>query len=541
MSCLRSCILIKTKHSALKSLASTVILYHIIKPSKLKTSPELIDGRMSHNQQSLTTIQTSKRNQIMLDKRSFYINGQWTAPSAPNDYNVINPSTEIVEAVISMGSKTDTNRAVASARAAFHDWSQSTVTERIALIERILSIYKSRSDDMAQAISMEMGAPIDMAKQQQYGAGVWHINNFITALKQFSFEHPSHPNSSELIRYEPTGVCALITPWNWPMNQVTLKVIPALAAGCTMILKPSEIAPLSSMLFAEILHEAGCPAGVFNLINGDGVGAGTQLSNHPDVDLISFTGSTRAGTAISKEAADSIKRVRLELGGKGANIIFADADDKAVTRGARHCFNNSGQSCNAPTRMLVEKSRYQEAVEQAKAAAETTHVDLASLSGRHIGPVVSKTQFDRIQQLIEKGIEEGAQLVAGGVGKPAHLDKGYFVQPTVFANVHNKMTIAQEEIFGPVLSIIPFETEEEAIKIANDTPYGLANFIQTQNPERAMNVAQQLRSGMVRVNGMDISEVAPFGGFKQSGNGREGARWGIEEFLETKVITEFNL
>ena len=336
---------------------------------------------------------------------------------------------------------------------------------------------------------------------------------------------------------EPVGVCGLITPWNWPMNQVTLKVIPALAAGCTMVLKPSEIAPLSSHLFAEMLDEAGFPAGVFNLVNGDGPGVGTQLSGHPDIDMISFTGSTRAGIAISENAANTIKRVSLELGGKGANLIFSDADDKAVTRGARHCFNNSGQSCNAPTRMLVERSVYDQAVEHAAAAAEQTAVDIASKEGRHIGPVVSETQFNKIQTLIEKGIEEGARLVAGGPGRPEGVDRGYFVRPTVFADVNNEMTIAREEIFGPVLSIIPFEDEAEAVSIANDTPYGLTNYVQTQDQDRAHRVARRLRSGMVEMNGKSRGAGAPFGGYKQSGNGREGGMWGLEDFLEVKSVS----
>ena len=339
------------------------------------------------------------------------------------------------------------------------------------------------------------------------------------------------------ISYEPIGVCALITPWNWPINQIALKVLPALAAGCTMILKPSEIAPLSAMLFAEMIHEAGFPKGVFNLINGDGPGVGTQLSSHPDIDMVSFTGSTRAGKLITKNAADTIKRVSLELGGKGANIVFADADEKAVRRGVRRVFNNSGQSCNAPTRLLVEKSIYERAVKEAMEVAEKTDVDIANKEGRHIGPVVSKVQYDKIQNLIHEGIKEGAKLVAGGPDRPAHLNKGYFVKPTVFADVNNEMTIAKEEIFGPVVSIIPFSTEEEAIKISNDTAYGLTNYIQTKDTNKAQRVARQLRSGMVEINGVGFADGSPFGGYKQSGNGREGGKWGIEEFLEVKSIS----
>jgi aldehyde dehydrogenase (NAD+) len=391
---------------------------------------------------------------------------------------------------------------------------------------------------MGDVISREMGAPIAMAKAAQAGSGIGHIKSFIRAFKAFELDRELGPHApTDRILLEPIGVCGLITPWNWPMNQVTLKVIPALAAGCTMVLKPSEIAPLSSLLFAEFIDEAGFPAGVFNLVNGDGVGVGTQLSGHPDVDMISFTGSTRAGTAISKNAADTIKRVSLELGGKGANLVFADADDKAVTRGARHCFNNSGQSCNAPTRMLVERPIYDQAVESAAQAAEQTAVDIAAKDGRHIGPVVSEVQFDKIQALIEKGMAEGARLVAGGPGRPEGMNRGYFVRPTVFADVNNDMAIAREEIFGPVLSMIPFDSEEEAIEIANDTPYGLTNYVQTQDGAKANRVARRLRSGMVEMNGQSRGAGAPFGGYKQSGNGREGGVWGLEDFLEVKSVS----
>ena len=474
----------------------------------------------------------------MLDKRVFYIDGQWQAPAIANDFEVINPSNEDPCAVISLGGQADTNAAVSAAKVSFDAWRETSKEERLALIENLAEIYMARAEDMGEAISLEMGAPIAMAKAAQAGAGAGHIKTFIRAFKSFEFERElgSHAPGDRILM-EPVGVCGLITPWNWPMNQVTLKVIPALAAGCTMVLKPSEIAPLSSHLFAEMLDEAGFPAGVFNLVNGDGAGVGTQLSGHPDIDMISFTGSTRAGIAISENAADTIKRVSLELGGKGANLIFADADDKAVTRGARHCFNNSGQSCNAPTRMLVERSVYDQAVEHAVAAAEQTSVDIASKEGRHIGPVVSETQFNKIQTLIKKGIEEGARLVAGGPGRPEGLNRGYFVQPTVFADVNNDMTIAREEIFGPVLSIIPFEDEAEAVSIANDTPYGLTNYVQTQDLDRAQRVARRLRSGMVEMNGQSRGAGAPFGGYKQSGNGREGGVWGMEDFLEVKSVS----
>ncbi len=474
----------------------------------------------------------------MLSKRQFYIDGAWVDPASANDFNVINPSTEEACAVISLGTEADTDRAVASARSAFAPWAATPKAERIALISKLADIYEARNDEMAEAISLEMGAPIDMARQAQAGAGSWHIRNFLTALEDFEFERPlgDHAPDNRII-LEPIGVCGLITPWNWPMNQVTLKVIPAIGTGCTMVLKPSEIAPLSSYLFAEFMHEAGFPAGVFNMINGDGPGVGSQMSAHPDIDMISFTGSTRAGAAITRNAADSVKRVSLELGGKGANLIFADADEKAVVRGARHCFNNSGQSCNAPTRMIVERSIYDETVKIAAQTAESTAVDLSASQGRHIGPVVSEIQFNKIQALIQAGIDEGAQLVAGGTGRPDGIDKGYFVKPTVFAEVNNDMTIAREEIFGPVLSIIPFDTEAEAVAIANDTPYGLTNYLQTGDSERANRIARQLRSGMVVVNSSSLGAGSPFGGYKQSGNGREGGVWGLEEFLEVKAVS----
>ena len=476
----------------------------------------------------------------MLEKRAFYINGQWVEPAEAQDFDVINPSTEEVCAVISLGTQADADAAVAAAKAAFPAWSATSKEERLVLLEKLYGLYKARSAEMAEAISTEMGAPMALATTAQWGAGAGHTKNLMRALKNFEFEAPlgDHAPGNQII-HEPIGVCALITPWNWPMNQVALKVIAAMAAGCTMVLKPSEISPLSAMLFAEMIDEAGFPAGVFNLVNGDGVGVGSRLTEHPDVDMVSFTGSTRAGVAISKNAADSVKRVSLELGGKGANIVFADADEKAVVRGVRHCFNNTGQSCNAPTRMLVERSIYDQAVQTAADVAAKTSVDLASIEGRHIGPVVSQVQFDKIQGLIETGISEGAKLVAGGPGKPDGLEKGYFVRPTVFADVTNEMTIAREEIFGPVLSLIPFDSEEEAVKIANDTLYGLTNYIQTQDGDKANRIARQLRSGMVQINGEMLGAGAPFGGYKQSGNGREGGAWGLEEFLEVKAVSDW--
>lgn len=473
----------------------------------------------------------------MIHQRDFYINGQWVPPTQSNDFDVINPSTEETCAVISLGDQADTDAAVSAAKHAFDSWSQTPKADRLALVEKLADIYEARAEEMAQAMSLEMGAPIKLARTSQTGAGSWHIRNFITAFKAFEFDRPLNDHTpNDRILYEPIGVCGLITPWNWPMNQVTLKVIPAIATGCTVVLKPSEIAPLSSLLFAEMIHEAGFPAGVFNLVNGDGANVGSQLSGHPDVDMISFTGSTRAGSAISKNAADTVKRVSLELGGKGANIIFADADEKAVKRGVLHCMQNTGQSCNAPTRMLVERSIYEQAVETASEIAQQCNVDVSHKDGSHIGPVVSQRQFDIIQGLIEVGINEGARLVAGGLGRPEGLDSGYFVKPTVFADVNNDMRIAREEVFGPVLVIIPFDTEEEAIQIANDSVYGLTNYVQTQDGDKANRVARRLRSGMVEMNGKSRSAGAPFGGYKQSGNGREGGVWGLEDFLEVKAI-----
>jgi len=480
-------------------------------------------------------------NDQLLDRRNFYINGQWIAPLEANDLDVIDPSTEQACAVISLGGEADTNAAVAAAKDAFTGWSMTSKEERIELLEKLLEIYVSRSDEMAHAISMEMGAPMALAQTSQVGAGAGHIKSIVRALKVFEFERPLGPHAPDnTILYEPVGVAALITPWNWPMNQVTLKVVPALGVGCTMVLKPSEVAPLSSALFAEMIDGAGFPAGVFNMVNGDGHGVGTQLSGHPDVDMVSFTGSTRAGVAITKNAADSVKRVALELGGKGANIIFEDADEKAVVRGVRGCFNNSGQSCNAPTRMLVERSMYDQAVRTAQEVAEKTAVDIASNEGRHIGPVVSELQWNKIQGLIATGEKEGARLIAGGTGRPESHETGYFVKPTVFADVTPDMTIYREEIFGPVLSIMPFDSEEEAVEIANDTPYGLTNYVQTQDNDKARRIARQLRSGMVEMNGLPRGAGAPFGGYGQSGNGREGGEWGIEEFLEVKSVSGWN-
>jgi len=477
----------------------------------------------------------------MLNKIFFYINGQWVAPKNAKDIEVIDPSTEKSCAIISLGGADDINTAVTAAKNAFEAWAITSKKQRVDLLEKLYVIYKKRWAEVAEAITLEMGAPKDFSSQLQAGTGASPIKSFTKYLKEFSFEKVlgDHAKDQKIL-YEPKGVCALITPWNWPMNQVCLKVIPALAAGCTMVLKPSELAPLSSMILAEMIDEAKFPAGVFNLVNGDGATTGDALTSHPDVNMISFTGSTRAGALISQNAAKDFKRISLELGGKGANIIFKDADPEAVERGALRCFRNSGQSCNAPTRMLVEKSMYNDAVERVKNFANKTKVDMPAKEGDHIGPVISEVQFNKIQALIQKGIDEGAKLVAGGVGRPEGLEKGYFVKPTAFADVNNQMEIARTEIFGPVLSIIPFETEEEAIKIANDTPYGLTNYIQTQDQKKANRVARKLRSGMVDVNGAGIAVDAPFGGYKHSGIGREAGAIGIEEFLEVKTVGGWN-
>ena len=474
----------------------------------------------------------------MIENRNFYINGAWVPPVAAHDHNVIDPSTEDVCAVISLGDQADTDAAVAAASAALPSWSALTPETRAGYVRGILEQYEARVEEMAEAISLEMGAPIDMARSSQAPCLPGHLKDALDAMDAIAWERPlgDHAPNDRLIM-EPIGVVGLITPWNWPMNQVTLKVIPAMLAGCTMVLKPSEEAPLSSLLFAEFVHDAGVPAGVFNLVNGDGVGVGNQLSTHPDVAMISFTGSTRAGKAISAAAAETLKRVTLELGGKGANVIFADADDRAVRRGVKSCMNNSGQSCNAPTRMLVERSIYDQAVETAAEVANSITVGPASEPGRHIGPVVNKTQWTKIQDMIEVGINEGARLIAGGPGLPEGMNRGYYVRPTVFADVSNDMRIAQEEIFGPVLSIIPFEDEAEAIAIANDTPYGLTNYVQSQDGARRNRMARALRSGMVEMNGKSRASGSPFGGVKMSGRAREGGVFGIEEFLEVKAVS----
>ncbi len=474
----------------------------------------------------------------MSDFTKFYINGEWVAPLQPKPFDVINPATEEPVAQISLGSAGDVDRAVRAARAAFPAYSRTSKEERLALIQKIIDAYKARYEEMAQTITKEMGAPAWLATRAQAATGVAHLTQIMAVLKDFSFESV---RGTTLIAKEPVGVCGFITPWNWPINQVMTKVAPALAAGCTMVLKPSEIAPLNAMLLAEILHAAGVPKGVFNLVNGDGPTVGQAIASHPGVDMVSFTGSTRGGIAVAKAAADTVKRVHQELGGKSANIILPDADlQKAVAGGVQACFNNSGQSCNAPTRMFIQAQQRDQAVAIAKAAAEATKVGDPNTKGTTIGPVVSEAQFRKIQKLIESGIAEGATLVAGGPGRPEGFNRGYYVRPTVFADVKPGMTIAREEIFGPVLSILPYDTEEQVIRMANDTVYGLSGYVQSGDIEHARRVAAQLRTGNVHLNGAGPDFAAPFGGFKQSGNGREWGIFGFEEFLEVKAVMGYN-
>jgi aldehyde dehydrogenase (NAD+) len=471
----------------------------------------------------------------MQNNLKFYINGEWIDPAVPAVIDVINPATEQPFTQISAGSAVDIDRAVVAARAAFNSFSQWSVKERLDLLERIRSIYKTRFEDIAQAISNEMGAPIDMSRSSQTVIGMGHIKNAITILKDFEFETIE---SGMILRHEAIGVCGLITPWNWPMNQVASKVMPALAVGCTMVLKPSEESPIDSMILAEVLHEAGVPPGVFNLVNGYGPVVGEAMSNHSDIDMMSFTGSTRGGIAVAKASADTVKRVGQELGGKSANIILDDIDiATAVADGIDYCMDNTGQSCNAPTRMLVPNHQLDIAIEAARVAANKIEIDDPAKSGNHLGPVVNKVQFDKIQGLIQIGIDEGATLVAGGTGRPDHLSTGYYVKPTVFAHVNNNMTIAREEIFGPVIAILGYEDEEEAIAIANDTDFGLAGYISSGDMGHATAVARRIRAGQIAINYKGGNSGTPFGGYKQSGNGREKGRWGLLEFLEVKAIT----
>ena len=474
----------------------------------------------------------------MKECMQFYINGEWVDPVDPKSLDVINPATEEVIGKIAMGNSQDVDKAVAAAKEAFESFSQTTKEERLALMGKILEVYQSRYDEIAETISSEMGAPLWLSKAAQAATGAGHFGTFMEVLKNYNFDEDK---GTTRLRKEPVGVCGLITPWNWPINQIACKVAPALAAGCTMVLKPSEVSPLNAVIFAEVLHEAGVPAGVFNLVNGDGLSVGEAMSSHPDIDMMSFTGSTRAGVAVAKASADTVKRVSQELGGKSANIILDDADfNQSVAGGVTGCFMNSGQSCNAPTRMLVPADRQDEAVAIAKATAEATIVgDPKEVAAGGIGPVVSEVQFNKIQGLIEKGIEEGATLVAGGPGKPEGFNAGYYVKPTIFSDVSNDMTIAREEIFGPVLSILPYKDEDDAISIANDTEYGLSGYV-SGSQEKAQKFAEKFRSGNVHVNGAGPDFNAPFGGYKKSGNGREWGDLGFEEFLEIKAILGYN-
>jgi aldehyde dehydrogenase (NAD+) len=464
----------------------------------------------------------------------FYIDGEWVPPAEPKTLDVIDPATEEPIGRISLGGAADVDRAVAAARRAFETWGRSSREDRIALLERIVAAYQARLGELAATISQEMGAPMKLANAAQAPSGLAHLTQTLEVLRGYAFVE--NRGATRILK-EPVGVCGFITPWNWPVNQIMCKVAPALAAGCTMVLKPSEIAPLSAIVVAEILHAAGVPKGVFNLVNGDGPTVGQAIAAHPGIDMVSFTGSTRAGIQVAKAAADTVKRVAQELGGKSANVILDDADlERAVAGGVRSCFTNSGQSCNAPTRMLVPKGRHAEAVAIAKKAAEAVRPGDPRDDASTIGPVVSRAQFDKIQRLIEQGIKEGAELVTGGPGRPEGLTRGYYVRPTVFANVRNDMTIAREEIFGPVLAILPYESEDDAVRIANDTPYGLSGYVASTSPERALRVAARLRTGNVHLNGAGPDFSAPFGGYKQSGNGREWGAFGFEEFLEVKAV-----
>ena len=468
------------------------------------------------------------------DNRQFYIDGAWVDPVEPKELKVINPATEEVAGVISMGSSKDVDRAVMAARRAFDSYSRTSPAERLALMERILAAYKAHYDEIAQAISIEMGAPITLSKGSQTGVGVGHISAMIDVLKNFKFEEM---HGTVRLVQEPVGVCALITPWNWPINQVAAKVVPALAAGCTMVLKPSEYSPFSAIIWAKVMHEAGVPAGVFNLINGDGASVGAPLSSHREVDMVSFTGSTRAGSEVARNAAASVKRVHQELGGKSPNVLLDDADfERAVTKSVLHVFQNSGQSCNAPTRMLVPAAKLAEVEAIAKRVAESVVTGDPTSEKTNLGPLVSKLQFERVEGYIAKGIAEGAKVVIGGSGRPDGLTKGYFVKPTIFSNVRNDMTIAREEIFGPVLCILPYDNEEQAVQIANDTPYGLAAYVWSKDNLHARRIGGRIRAGQVTLNGASGSMNTPFGGFKMSGNGREWGEFGLRDYLEVKAV-----
>ena len=464
----------------------------------------------------------------MSHERQFYIDGAWVDPVAPALLDVIDPSTEEAFTQIAIGGPADVDRAVAAAQAAFPGYARTSRAERLELLRNILAEYQKRYEDIAATLSREMGAPLAFARSDQAFTGSAHLKRMIDVLESYSFEWMQ---GSTLIAKEPIGVCGLITPWNWPINQIVCKVAPALAAGCTMVLKPSEIAPLNAVIWSEIMHAAGVPKGVYNMVQGDGPTVGEAMSAHPGIDFMSFTGSTRAGIQVARAAAATVKRVAQELGGKSANILLPDVDfATAVTKGVGGVMRNSGQSCNAPTRMFVPAERHEEVKQIARAAAE------AFQPGTVIGPVVSEVQFNKIQRLIESGVAEGAEVVTGGPGRPEHLNRGYYVRPTVFANVRNDMTIAREEIFGPVIAILPYETEAEAIRLANDTVYGLAAYVQSADLGHARRVAAQLRAGNVHVNYPAWDTAAPFGGYKQSGNGREYGKWALDEFLETKAV-----
>ena len=465
----------------------------------------------------------------------FYIAGQWVAPRSQANMPVLNPANERQIGIVPLGDAADVDAAVAAAVSAFPAYSQTRKSERVALLQSLMKVTQSRFEDLAQAMRMEMGAPITMAREAQADAAIGHLQGFMDALAEL-VERETLSNGDILLR-EPIGVCGLITPWNWPMNQIALKVIPALATGCCCVLKPSEHTPISAMIYAEIIDAAGFPPGVFNLVQGDGPTVGAALSRHKDVQMMSFTGSTRAGTAVTRDAAETVKRVTLELGGKSPNLVFADCDlEERVSASVAECMYNTGQSCDAPTRLLVERSCYEAVLEIAKRAAEATEVGDPAQEGAHIGPLFDRIQFDRVQAMIKVGLAEGARLLAGGLGRPAGIDAGWFVKPTIFCDVSNDMRIAQEEIFGPVLVIIPFKDEAEAIEIANDTPYGLAAYLQTGDPARAERVAARLRAGAIHINGGGFNYGSPFGGYKQSGNGREGGMMGLEDYLETKTL-----
>jgi len=471
----------------------------------------------------------------MLNLTKFYIDGQWVAPQSSVTLPVLNPATEEEIGTVAMGNAQDVDRAVAAAKAAFMDFSTTSKSDRLDLLHRLKAATERRFEELAQAMRMEMGAPITMARSAQADAAIGHLQGFIDALEQLE-ERQVLANGDVLLR-ESIGVCGLITPWNWPMNQIALKVIPALATGSTCVLKPSEHTPISAMVYAEIIDEAGYAPGVFNLVNGDGPTVGAALSRHPDVQMMSFTGSTRAGIAVTRDAAETVKRVTLELGGKSPNLVFADSDlETRVAESVRECMFNTGQSCDAPTRLLVERACYDDALRVAKRTAESIAAGDPAQDGDHIGPLFDRIQFYRVQSMIEVGLAEGARLLAGGLGMPEGVTTGWFVKPTIFADVSNDMRIAQEEIFGPVLVIIPFEDEAEAIAIANDTPYGLAAYLQTGDPERALRVAGQLRAGAIHINGGGFNYGSPFGGYKQSGNGREGGLMGLEDYLEVKTL-----